>query len=1185
METLDRKLSSLGGMLASSDYPAAPNIKCEMDNSSISRDRQLLNLRDLEESDRTTMIQDTVEKAVSIESKHTIECLLAQIRQLSPIEKLLLYLKLPNGKSSVDPLRQNLNPLGSRLEIHHTITWIKTHLQEDPEVSLPKQDVYEQYLEFCQGNSVKPLSTADFGKVMKQVYPNVRPRRLGTRGHSRYCYAGLRKRVHLAPPVLPDLGPSEKVALEDSTGGKAGSPERTLLVAVSVLIREWAGKTLGLRFSSLQDLACHLVQSMSVNVQTTAALTVLSSLNSPAPRSAGPSRPTSSAASLGSEERPPSSCSVGLSRPASETPRSSIERDHKRKIQEDVERLRSKNCESKMRGKRTKHRSSSSPQETNSTGGRRPVANKLVAPTTNSNCDSSMISQSHTTVPYMSTKNGQADVQNNNILLSNGSVLDSHGLPVNPTFSETVVPDVANASSTGNAHVGANNYASTQRPEVGPDGKLPIPRLPKPTCKQTVPHYISMPFTSPCLSRNQQSLQQQSPLTVSKQKYKPIKPKPNTEDSSVSKIDCNATKQLTISDKNGVLKAASSQKSGNDAIIGCLEKDALDDYLHGGSNSQEQEEELMQYFPQQAQQNQSSSMQVDPSNSMDKISQLRRLLEKNMSQDMAGKGPQYPNGLSAAASLSLLSQRNQQKQSLILPALLTCQQNNARRVSFEVPGDTDSAANSVPPSPNTKQRFSFTPISPRPYSPTKSSSANASPFVSPRNTPIPRRMSTQPSTSFMQAASSSSSSMYPGKTKGNIPRTMVRSMSVNSEACSLSPFHNVNQRSFVASNSVDNNQMSMDVKPDINSLQEMTNTVSMQGSAFSSTWNPSQNLVPALPPLQLPRSQYQVSMSAPQSPVVHSSKSIKKSTFNFRKETRAHSFDMDSSNLLMSAVDFKNQTELPQFQSNLLMQNTPDRYSQEVSEIFPEDDIMMQHLSSMPCMSSFRSQSVPLRRMVNSVAVSPMPATALPSPHYGPPAPPSQQGYFNFNQFTPGSSVAPTPVPSEIADFGVDSDGMHSSTGLQDLELIREDLGDASQEAGMTTENFNPDILHEMLNMFEDGKNDAQQTPQEFPQTPEQYKPDPETTLRGDPLFSSFRLQAVGSDGSCPEEQLTLSVTQPSVTNSSDPILTELNSMAEVTSAQQGMDSLLEGAPSSFITEDLECEISQLTREVGNSSN
>lgn len=1153
-----------------------------MDNPAINSDRRLLNLRDLNESDRTTMIQDTVEKAVSIESKHTVECLLAQIRQLSPIEKLLLYLKLPNGRSSVDPLRQNLNPLGSRLEIHHTITWIKTHLQEDPEVSLPKQDVYEQYLDFCQGNSVKPLSTADFGKVMKQVYPNVRPRRLGTRGHSRYCYAGLRKRMRLAPPALPDIGPSEKVSLEENNGGKAGSPERTLLVAVSVLVREWAGKSLGLRFASLQDLACHLIQSMSVNVQSTAALTVLSALNPPTPRSAGPSRPTSSAASLGSEGRPPSSCSAGPSRPASETPRSSIERDHKRKSQEDVERLQLKSCDNKLRGKRTKHRSSSSPQEANILGGRRSAASKAITPMSNPNCDNPVSNQAFPGVPYVSTKNGQADVQNNNTLLSNGSVLETHTAPMSSMFSEKLVPDPSDPVT----NLGGDNFIPSQRLDVGPDGKLPIPRLPKPNSKQAVPNYVNMQFTSPCVTSHQHHPQLQSPVGPQKQKYKPIKPKPNMDDSLILANDADPSKQQTSnSDQNGILKGVvPPRKGGNDAIIGCLEKDALDDYLHGGSNSQEPEEELMQYFPQQNLQSQSQSMQSDlAANSYDKISQLRLLLERNMNQDMSGKVPQYQNGLSAAASLSLLSQRNQQKQGHILPSLLNCQQNSPRRVSFEVPGEIDSAASSVPPSPNTKQRFSFTPISPRPCSPTKCSSANASPFVSPRNTPIPRRMSTQSTTTFMHAASST---LYPGKSshKGNMPRTMMRSMSVNSEACPVSPFQTVNHRPFVASaKPMEVNQMSVDIKPDIHSLQDLNNISDSQ--AYSPAWNPAPQLTTALPPLQLPRSQYQVSMSAPQSPVVHNSKSIKKNSFNFRKETRAHSFDMESSNLLLPSPDFKNQNEFLSYQSSQQVQNVPDRYSQEVSELFPEEDVVMPQMSSMGCMSTFRSQSVPLRRMANSVAVSPMPATALPSPHYGNPV--TQQGFFNFHMYTPGSSVAPTPVPSEIADFGVEADGMHpSAAGLQGLELMRGDLGDCStSQGGMPTESLNPDILNEMFIMFEEGKNDVQQATQEFPQTPEQYKPDPETTLRGDPLFSSFRLHTVGSEcSSCPEEQLSLNGTQTTTVSAADPILNELNHMTNTETAQQDMDSLLEEAPSSFMADDIECEISQLTREVGNSS-
>jgi len=42
----------------------------------------------------------------SAKSKQAVECVLAQVEQMSPTEKLLLYLKLPTGKTNVDPLRQ-----------------------------------------------------------------------------------------------------------------------------------------------------------------------------------------------------------------------------------------------------------------------------------------------------------------------------------------------------------------------------------------------------------------------------------------------------------------------------------------------------------------------------------------------------------------------------------------------------------------------------------------------------------------------------------------------------------------------------------------------------------------------------------------------------------------------------------------------------------------------------------------------------------------------------------------------------------------------------------------------------------------------------------------------------------------------------------------------------------------------
>ena len=49
------------------------------------------------------------------------------------------------SKSDLIPLFRPLNPLGSRHEIQLTITWIRTHLEEDPQVSLPKHEVYDDY--------------------------------------------------------------------------------------------------------------------------------------------------------------------------------------------------------------------------------------------------------------------------------------------------------------------------------------------------------------------------------------------------------------------------------------------------------------------------------------------------------------------------------------------------------------------------------------------------------------------------------------------------------------------------------------------------------------------------------------------------------------------------------------------------------------------------------------------------------------------------------------------------------------------------------------------------------------------------------------------------------------------------------------------------------------------------------
>lgn len=47
-------------------------------------------------------------------------------------------------------------------------------------------DMYLSFRSFCDNLNYHPLSAADFGKMMKNVFPNMKARRLGMRGKSKY---------------------------------------------------------------------------------------------------------------------------------------------------------------------------------------------------------------------------------------------------------------------------------------------------------------------------------------------------------------------------------------------------------------------------------------------------------------------------------------------------------------------------------------------------------------------------------------------------------------------------------------------------------------------------------------------------------------------------------------------------------------------------------------------------------------------------------------------------------------------------------------------------------------------------------------------------------------------------------------------------------------------------------------
>ncbi|KAK4884349.1 hypothetical protein RN001_000620 [Aquatica leii] len=652
-------------------------------------------------SERNSHIQQVIEAEISDISRKTIDNILEQVKTLTPTEHLLLYLKLPTECSNVgDPLRQPLNPLGSRSEISQTIMWIKTHLEEDPELSLPKQDVYNEYYAFCGPNKIKPLSTADFGKVMKQVYPRVRPRRLGTRGNSRYCYAGLRRRYKLDSPLLPDLNDKPQSSEFISTSDD-------LVSAAWTIIKEWSEQQLGIQFSSLQSLAYYLVLNLSVGNGSTAA-TIITSANK------GSFKGDSLSSKVCNNKH--REAQLQLQRKIHQ--KNEINREQKRKIQ-----LQSPKVEQKGRSKKCKLQ--------NQTG-----------------------NASSNTSPLASTEGENNTSTCEDIQPVCDKSIDFTNLQSLPDFSSFQKMVAANDQAceyTNESYKPDSGENVDEVPGVNAVGKVPIPRLnnnikfsptSSPKRPKNVKYKAIQPKPEPCdiglynLQLNTGDFRSQEAnypgaTNISEKKQKSVKKLPR--DPVKTEIDDSFTS----------LTDASDSIFGRERLIsvGDIDKSALDDYL-GANNSQEHEEELVKYF-----ENKDRNSDQDVSS---KLTQLRQLLitqqnlETNSSQQTnvpllssntsAFTKTNYKN---AAGNLNMAQCYSKPYEGSSYSQAAT--EGARRRVSFE----TYHPEEAVPPSPNTRRKnFNFTPISPGPLSPngrqSKCSSTTVSPFVSPRNTPVPK---------------------------------------------------------------------------------------------------------------------------------------------------------------------------------------------------------------------------------------------------------------------------------------------------------------------------------------------------------------------------------------------------------------------------------------------------------------
>ncbi|VTJ52065.1 Hypothetical predicted protein [Marmota monax] len=99
-----------------------------------------------------------------------------------------------------DDLRGMMN-IGKAKILFHSVPiggehcLLKCRLEENYEIAegvcIPRSALYMHYLDFCEKNDTQPVNAASFGKIIRQQFPQLTTRRLGTRGQSKYHYYGI----------------------------------------------------------------------------------------------------------------------------------------------------------------------------------------------------------------------------------------------------------------------------------------------------------------------------------------------------------------------------------------------------------------------------------------------------------------------------------------------------------------------------------------------------------------------------------------------------------------------------------------------------------------------------------------------------------------------------------------------------------------------------------------------------------------------------------------------------------------------------------------------------------------------------------------------------------------------------------------------------------------------------------
>lgn len=95
-------------------------------------------------------------------------------------------------------------PNGEKVRQMFGMSWLMRNCEVSTGAT-PRNRVYARYVGLCANERLKPLNPASFGKLVRAVYPEIKTRRLGVRGQSKYHYCGIKLRDDDPNAPTPDI--------------------------------------------------------------------------------------------------------------------------------------------------------------------------------------------------------------------------------------------------------------------------------------------------------------------------------------------------------------------------------------------------------------------------------------------------------------------------------------------------------------------------------------------------------------------------------------------------------------------------------------------------------------------------------------------------------------------------------------------------------------------------------------------------------------------------------------------------------------------------------------------------------------------------------------------------------------------------------------------------------------------